>query len=315
MGDKKKIIFTFIVLPIVLVAGLAVSLMMNRKTDGEGETNTVSDFSKDEEIDRMLLEEFRKSQATREYVEYSTEEPEDLTPDDPEYDDMIDFSEMDFSTDSYDSEDAVIAEAERRSWEEDSKYVASSGIEIVSSMNQLATNGDWILNLSDDELRASHPLFLQYDPRWATFPYGNGTMKSSACGPTSFSMVITALTNITYASPPYIATYSMNHGYYVSNVGTAHELFWEAAPEFGLYCNRIANDEAEFKRHLDSGEMLILAMHVGHFTSCGHFIVVYGYDNNGFMVNDPGSFDRSTVYWPFSILGSEADNVYALGRD
>ena len=56
MGDKKKIIFTFIVLPIVLVAGLAVSLMMNRKTEGEGETNTVSDFSKDEEIDRMLLE-------------------------------------------------------------------------------------------------------------------------------------------------------------------------------------------------------------------------------------------------------------------
>ena len=66
--------------------------------------------------------------------------------------------------------------------------------------------------------------------------------------------------------------------------------------------------------HLDSGEMLILAMHAGHFTSAGHFIVVYGYNNQGFMVNDPGSFDRSTMYWSYDIIGSEVDNIYALGK-
>jgi hypothetical protein len=314
MGDKKKIIFTFIVLPVVLIIGLAVSLLMNRKADDE-ETTAVSDFSKDEKINQLLLEEYKKSQATREYLEYSTEEaPVDLTPDDPEYDSMIDFSGVNFSSDLTDSEEAQIAAAEKASWQENSSFISSSGISIVTSMGQIDASGQWVLNLTEDEIQADHPLLLQYDPRWATFPYGSGTMKSSACGPTSFSMVITGLTHAQNASPPVIATYSASRGYYVSGVGTAHDLFLQGASDFGLYCNRISNNEAEVKMHLDSGEMLILAMHAGHFTSAGHFIVVYGYNNQGFMVNDPGSFDRSTMYWSYDIIGSEVDNIYALGK-
>lgn len=311
MGDKKKIIFTFIVLPVVLIVGLAVSLLMNRNTGGEESQSASTDHEKDEEINKLLLEAYRKSQATREYLEFNTEEAtEDLTPDDPEYDSMIDYSGIDIFGGTDDDEEAQIAAAEQASWEENSTYVASSGISITTSYGQVYAG----INLTEDELRAEHPLLLQYDPRWATFPYGNGTMKSSACGPTSFSMVITALTDYDTASPPVIATYSMQYGYYVSGVGTAHELFLNGAADFGLYCNRINNNEDEFKQHLDNGEMLILAMHAGHFTSAGHFIVVYGYSDEGFMVNDPGSLDRSCFYWPYSIIGSEVDNIYALGR-
>ena len=323
MGDKKKILFTFIVLPVVLIVGLVVSLFMNKGTDDE-EAQQSSELSKSEQIDQMLLEEYRKSQSTREFVEYTTEAPNSgevtgaVTNTEEIVDDMIDFSGVDslagnIGGDITDDEEAIIAAAERDSWESTSKLVLNNGIEIVTSVNQVDTSGGTEFGLTDAELSAAHPLFLQYDSRWADHPYGSSTMAHCACGPTSFSMVITALTGITNASPPVVATYSMSHGYYVYGAGTAHTLFTQEASTFGLYCTPISITEEDMKAHLDNGEMLILAMHAGHFTSGGHFIVIYGYDASGFMVNDPGSLERSMVYWPFSIVGSEADNIYALG--
>ena len=41
------------------------------------------------------------------------------------------------------------------------------------------------------------------------------------------------------------------------------------------------------KAELDAGRFLICAMKKGDFTAAGHFIVVYGYDESGFLVNDP----------------------------
>ena len=175
----------------------------------------------DEEINQMLLEEYQKSQSTREVVEFSTEAPM-LAPNDAEYDDMIGDAEMDSQeamaafaeNDLSEDEEAIIAQAEKDAKE---KRAASNynGILVVSSMNKTAPVDGFDVNLTAEELAAEHPLFLQYDPRWAGYPYGTGTMKSSACGPTSFAMCITALTNITNASPPLVATYSMNHGHYV----------------------------------------------------------------------------------------------------
>lgn len=322
MSGKKKIIFSFIVLPILLVAVVLATMLSERKNRTEQQNDT-STLSREEEIDRMLLEEYQKSQATREYAEFSTEAPQ-LTPDDLEYDDMIDNSVFGVrvgddkngnSGDSGDSADDRIAAAEENGWASNSRVVSSSGIEIVSSMGQVDTSGGWVLSLTDAELNAPHPLLLQYDSRWATYPYGTGTMQSSACGPTCFSMVITALTNISNASPPYIATYSMNHNYYVTGVGTAHALFTEGCTEFGLYCNEIPNNEAMMKSHIDNNEILILSVHYGNFThsGSGHFITIYGYDDNGFMVNDPGSYDRSCQYWPYSVISGDIERIYALG--
>ena len=325
-NKKTKYILIFLVLPVTIVLVVFLSMLIDEKKrakDVANITEATDELSAEDRINQMLLAEYQKSQSTREFAEVSTEAPE-LTPEDEEYDDMIDGTDAEDMRgygDALDDglsaeEEAIIAEAEKEARKNSAGGINYGGITIVSSLNQVATNGQYVLNLTDAELNAPHPLLLQYDPRWATFPYGTGTMKSSACGPTCFSMVITGLTNISNASPPMVAVYSMNHNYYVRGAGTAHGLFLNGAADFGLYCNEISNNESEMKAHLDNGEQLILSVHYGNFThsGAGHFIVIYGYDNNGFMVNDPGSYERSTRYWPYSIISGDINKIYALGR-
>ncbi len=324
MKKKTKYILIFLVLPVTLVLVFFLSLLADEKKNAKKAENASTEEttqSMEDRINEMLLAEYQKSQSTREFSEFSTEAP-DLQPEDEEYDDMIDETDAsdvtvdDVADDNLSaSDEAIIAAAEQEARANNSG-VNYGGINIVSSMNRVATNGQFVLTLTDEELNAPHPLLLQYDPRWAGYPYGMGTMKSSACGPTCFSMVVTGLTNISNASPPMIATYSMNHNYYVRGVGTSHQLFLNGAAEFGLFCQEISNNEAEMKAHLDNGEMLVLSVHYGNFThsGSGHFIVIYGYNNNGFMVNDPGSYERSTKYWPYSVIHGDINKIYALGR-
>ena len=324
MSKKLRYICIFVILPVTLVTVFFLSLVLDEKKSKskKAEATTEEEFYSDEKINEMLLAEYQKSQSTREFQEITTEVAE-LTPEDVEYDDMIDETDasdvqetsQDAEEDLSETDEAIIAEAEKQSWSENggANY---GGIQIVSSMNTVDTSGGFVLSLTPEELAAAHPLFLQYDPRWAAYPYGMGTMKSSACGPTCFAMVITALTNITNASPPMIATYSMNHNHYVPGAGTAHSLFLQGASDFGLTCQEISNNEAEMQAHLSNGEMLILSVHYGNFThsGAGHFIVIYGYNGAGFMVNDPASYERSTKYWPYSVIGGDINKIYAIGR-
>lgn len=326
MKNKTKYILIFAVLPVALVTVFFLSLYLDEKrhpqVDETAEATSGDAYESEEDrINAMLLAEYQKSQSTRDYSLETTEAPT-LSVGDAEYDDMIDGTDASdvAGGDYYDEElsaedEAFIASLEEESRKNNLNAINYNGISIVTGMNQVPLNGEYVLGLTDAELNAPHPLFLQYDPRWATYPYGLGTMASSACGPTCFSMVITGLTNISNASPPMIATYSMNRGFYVPNQGTAHTLFTSGAPDFGLYCTKVACTEADMKAHIDAGEMLILAMHYGHFThsAAGHFIMVYGYNQNGFMVNDPASYERSTQYWPFAVFGGEADNIYGFG--
>lgn len=320
MKKKTKLISIFVILPVLLVVVFVLSLKFDGGGKQEPTTEKQSVYS-DEEISNMLLAEYNKSQAALAQAEQSTEEVKDLTPEDEEYDDMIgdakeDAPDIVTSDEELSAEDeAIIAAAEQEARTSSSAF-NYNGIEVVSSMNQVDLSGGLVLSLTDAEIAAAHPLFLQYDPRWATFPYGTGTMKSSACGPTCFAMVITALTNISNASPPMIASYSMNHNYYVPGAGTAHGLFLNGCSDFGLYCNEISNDEATMKAAIDRGEMLVLSVHYGNFThsGAGHFIVIYGYNENGFMVNDPASYDRSCRYWPYGVFSGDINKIYSLGR-
>lgn len=70
------------------------------------------------------------------------------------------------------------------------------------------------------------------------------------------------------------------------------------------------------KAAIDRGEMMVLSVHYGNFThsGAGHFIVIYGYNENGFMVNDPGSYERSCKYWPYNVICGDINRIYALGK-
>ncbi len=170
--------------------------------------------------------------------------------------------------------------------------------------------------LTDEELEQYCPLFLQWDARWGAHAYGDGNMIAVAgCGPTSLSMVVVGLTGDAEVTPTAVADYAMEHGYYLSGTGTKWELMSKGAKAYGLDSKQIRMNESQMKQALDDGAYLICSVRKGDFTTGGHFIVIYGYDEQGFFVNDPQTVYRSNIQWTFDSLRSQMKAVWALKKE
>lgn len=166
----------------------------------------------------------------------------------------------------------------------------------------------------DSELEGKHPLLLQWDKRWGYAEYGGNMIAISGCGPTCLSMVVLGLTHKP-VTPYQVAKFAEKKGYYVEGSGTSWLLMTDGADSFGVHGSELALDESRMKAVLDSGGMLILAMRPGDFTTEGHFIVIYGYDDEGFRVNDPNSVIRSRKHWTFDRLSHQTRNLWSFFAD
>lgn len=168
---------------------------------------------------------------------------------------------------------------------------------------------------TDEEQPEDYPLFLQYDPRWGYMPYGTeGNMGSSGCGPTCISMAVFYLTGNRDCTPDAVARYSLDTGHYVPGVGTAWSLMSEYPRSLGLSSYQISWSEASLKAQLDNGRILVCSVRLGNFTSSGHFIVIYGYDENGFKVNDPKCVYRSDLSWTYEQIKNDFKAVWTIGK-
>ena len=168
--------------------------------------------------------------------------------------------------------------------------------------------------ISSDEASQDFPLFMQWDARWGYVPYGGLNIGVSGCGPTCLSMAIFALTRDEAATPDALAAYSMNNGYYTEGVGTAWSFMTDTAPKYGIRASELGLDEDGMKYYLDHGWPIICAMRPGDFTNSGHFIMIYGYDKDGFMVNDPNSRERSGKRWDFETLRYQIKNLWGYSK-
>jgi hypothetical protein len=140
------------------------------------------------------------------------------------------------------------------------------------------------------------PLLHQYDPRWANYPYNDGTVASSGCGPTSFAMI--ARWYGIDISPADATDFAAN-GYHVSE-GTSYVFFADAAKNWGFDMRQATRDEVV--ESLKKGYPCIGAHGPGLFTYNGHFIVYAKLTPEGkLIVNDPncnggGPNDRGDDY-------------------
>lgn len=178
----------------------------------------------------------------------------------------------------------------------------------------LTADGSVTGGFKEEETEQDFPLFLQWDARWGYAPYGESNIGISGCGPTCLSMVIFALTRDETATPDKLADYSMENNHYVPGIGTAWLLMSEAASDFGIKASEVGLDGDEIRRQLDMGRPIICAMRPGDFTTTGHFIVIYGYDENGFKVNDPNSRERSGRRWTFEELRYQIKNLWCYRK-
>ncbi len=171
---------------------------------------------------------------------------------------------------------------------------------------------DELSGLTDSEKEQAYPLFLQWDRRWGYKPYGGSCIGLAGCGPTCLSMVLFYLTGDAACTPDRVADYGMKNGFYVEGTGTAWALM-ENVPFHKLRVMKLSLSRTSFVGALDSGYVIICAMGEGDFTTSGHFIVIYGYDEDGFMVNDPNCVARSRRRWGYDEIEGQIKSVWAYG--
>ena len=180
-------------------------------------------------------------------------------------------------------------------------------------LGALESDGSVTGGFSETELEAEFPLLLQFDPRWGYFEYGGKEMGISGCGPTCLAMTILALTDYEDVTPDKIAAYSLANEYYVKDVGTAWKLIDEFPTLYGLTVTNPGINEELMKAELDKGNVLICSVRKGIFTAGGHFIVIYGYDETGFKVNDPMCVARSNKTWTYAQFGRQIKRIWSVG--
>lgn len=168
------------------------------------------------------------------------------------------------------------------------------------------------IDLTKEASMDSVPLFVQWDKRWGYEKYSGNFFAASGCGPTTLSMVVVYLTHNREASPIAVAKYSKEAGYSVDGSGSSWTLISEGCMHYGVKAKAVALDESRMKAELDEGHPIVVNVGPGDFTDTGHFMVITGYDDEGFSINDPNSIEKSGKRWLFRNISSQIRAVWSM---
>jgi len=216
---------------------------------------------------------------------------------------------------------------------EDSElYYRYTGAEVSSFLSAIAdaSNPDKVADWTNkDEIDASitstnltvaagtfgsnnFPYYTQID--YPQYKYAESTIGASGCGTTAMAMVATYLTD-TEIDPVETSAWSEAHGY--AGHGTSGGFFPAYAKEIGLECEEFEVSAEKIIEALKDGHPIILNVKgPGHFTTGGHYIVLYGITEEGkILVADPSSKTRSSVAWDISVFEKEATRGWAFTSD
>lgn len=183
-----------------------------------------------------------------------------------------------------------------------------SSIDIENSLNiydDIAIDFDQLQEYSEGN--ANIPYYNQTDKRWGPLPYGNSTILSAGCGPTSLAMVVSGLTG-NRVTPDMVANWSYENGYRVEGQGSHWSLMTEGGKHYGLNAEAVSRrDTNAIVKALSEGYPIIVSMGKGHFTKGGHFIVLRGITEDGkILVYDSASVERSNKEWDLPIIMNES---------
>lgn len=167
--------------------------------------------------------------------------------------------------------------------------------------------------------------YLQTDPRWKNHDYSakgeKKTIGSAGCGPTAAAMVIATLQdkNVT---PVTTALWSMAHAYKALNQGTYYSYFVPQMSAYGVACKRLNTSNlygksssaahTEALNALKNGDWVIACMGKGNWTSSGHFILLYGYENGYVYINDPASTKAARVKNTWALFARQVKYMWTV---
>lgn len=157
--------------------------------------------------------------------------------------------------------------------------------------------------------------FSQTDPRWGDSFYGNtNTIAIYGCGPTTVAMLASSLTD-TIVYPPDVAQWAYDNGEFANNEGSYHSIIANGAANYGLTAKSlITPSKATLIDELSKGNLIVVLMDKGDFTSEGHFIILRGVTEKGeVLIADAKSLENSQKPWSFDIIISQAKYASSYG--
>lgn len=161
--------------------------------------------------------------------------------------------------------------------------------------------------------------YKQTDARWKNEPYRvNGeksTVGSAGCGPTSVADLLATFVD-SKITPKTECDWAVKNGYKAKNQGTYYSYITARLNSFSNFsCKRLNlsnihnNPKSEIhnialKDIKTEGKVLIACMGKGPWTSSGHYILVWGYNdsNKTVLINDPASSKTSREVALFSVF-------------
>lgn len=159
------------------------------------------------------------------------------------------------------------------------------------------------------------PTLYQWSLDWGYLPYGNSTIYYAGCAPTCLSMVFSYLNQDPTITPNAIKTFSEDNGYYVNGVGTSHALLDDIGAHYGINVARLSVvDQETVHQALEDGDILVLNMVPGKFTSVGHFIVVVGEQDGKLVIHDPNNIARTNTLWSYEDVLPECAYAWAYWK-
>ena len=157
------------------------------------------------------------------------------------------------------------------------------------------------IDLSSEAAQNTVPLLLQWDERWGYQEYG-------------MSMLALYLTGNETWDPASVAHWAEENGYYAEGSGTSWTFMSEGSAHFGLRAEELPLVKQYMINAVEEGRPVVCAMAPGDFTTTGHYIILTGYDENGFTVNDPNSPMRSSQHWSYETLEGQISNLWAFSK-
>lgn len=144
--------------------------------------------------------------------------------------------------------------------------------------------------------------YKQTDIKWGSNSYAvdgeYSTIKSAGCGPTAMADILAAIVS-PYIDPVTCAAWARMKGYKVYKSGTSYSFPVAIGKQYGvtvrrintanIYGNSASAHHAQVLAELLKGNWVIACMGKGLWTSSGHYIVVYGYEQGKVYINDPAS--------------------------
>lgn len=167
-------------------------------------------------------------------------------------------------------------------------------------------------DLSGYDRASGVPLFLQWDPMWGYEKYGSDFLAVTGCGPTCLAMAGYYLTGSEQMNPLEIAAFAEENGYYAPGYGSSWTLISEGSGKLGLTATELPLVKKKMTDALEAGNPVILAMGAGDFTTTGHYIVLTGYEDGAFAVNDPNSVRNSQERWTYEQLEGQIRNIWEI---